>query len=598
MVAATTAITTTAAAMLATRVLSVASRAAGGASGPAGLVASLRQRRITACSSSGSRHSYATITGGEQDPSASADQSGENAESEVQQQPRVAPSVRTLVEAGVVVSPVRNSVRRRRAANKKPVTQELLAAVEEAEADAARKAGINTYVPPSPLADTAFTFQYRRARARLWTPTAIELRQAEDTDLTAWQDAQIQSYADSLQSEPEKHAAYSTLSREEQLDFALYPTWQAMSEEDRTEGILRMRFDCARKLGWRRGFSAGFPYLTTDVAIEHQDDADMLAQLSIPQVPAEADSTVRALLERIHSGKDAADALAAQRELLRLDEERAWASFKALPESVRLAEEREAWTNRDRSRIYLDDTPASSVCLKRLPRWFPQPQRAGTLNFLPNIIVRLVRNYTPPGQDYDVWKATFRIPLSMHKHALRSYLLAIYGLRTTWARSMIYRSKLVREGGGRLSAGSKRTFKKVEVGLLEPFLWPGVNPTFLANRMLVHEMQFEAQRAYMKMTRTARWRASRSADPLLEQVNEGVQHGVLEGSDAAKLVKIKPRVMTKSGGIPTAKHGRILAMLLQKKTEREAEIRGIVAERAVAADSGSTASAQQPAAAQ
>ncbi|CAD6911032.1 unnamed protein product [Tilletia laevis] len=487
---------------------------------------------------------------------------------------RQAPTVRMLAEAGLVVNPIRTQTRRRRNAGKKPVTQKLLAQMEAQH--------IIPTQPASPLADTVFNALYRRCRARLWVPTPSDARLPQDTDMQAWLDTQLDAYVDSLSSEPEKLAAFEALSSEEQLDFALLPTWQALDESEQREAHIRVRFEAARKLGWRRGFSSGFPYLTQDALPEGGEDAEMLAQLQLPALSSEADSTVRALLKRVHTAKNTADVLAAHRELFKLDEARAWASWQAMPEPARLAEQQDVWTNRDRSRIYIDNTPGSSVCLKTMPRWFNTPQRAGPLNFLPNILVRLVRNYTASGEKYDVWKATFRVPLSMHKHALRSYLLAIYGLRTTWARSMIYRSKLTRSarGGGVKRPGKDRTYKKVEVGLLEPFLWPGVNPSFLPNRMLVHEMRFEAQRAYMKMTRTARWRARRTADPLLDALTEGVQHGVLDGAAAVEMGKVRPRVMAKGNGIPTAKHGRILAMLLERKREREGEIRKIVEERA------------------
>ncbi|KAE8233227.1 hypothetical protein CF326_g1735 [Tilletia indica] len=502
-----------------------------------------------------------------------------------QQLPRQTPTVKMLAEAGLVVTPLRTKTRRRWNAGKLPVTQKLLAAMEATNA---------LPTPPlSPLSNIVFPILYRRCRARLWIPTAREARQAPDADMVAWTDAQIDAYADSISSDTEKLAAFEALSPEEQLDLALLPSWQSLDEAEQRAAHIRVRFEAARKLGWRRGFSSGFPHVNEDVLPEGSEDAEMLAQLQVPALSSEADSTVRALLERIHKAKDSKDVLAAHRELFKLDEERAWASWQALPETTRFAEEQDVWTNRDRSRIYIDNTPGSSVCLKQMPRWFGTPQRAGPLNFLPNITVRLVRNYTPQGQNYDVWKATFRVPLSMHKHALRSYLLAIYGLRTTWTRSMIYRSKLTRSvrGGGTLRPGKDRTYKKVEVGLLEPFLWPGVNPTFLPNRMLVHEMRFEAQRAYMKMTRTARWRARRTADPLRDNVAEAVQHGVLDGPTALNMVKQTPRIMAKGNGIPTAKHGRILAMLLQKKRDREAEIQKIVAERAGAVAAAAAAGA-------
>ncbi|KAK0566320.1 hypothetical protein OC861_003321 [Tilletia horrida] len=510
-----------------------------------------------------------------------------------------------LAEAGVIVSPVHVSnrperVQRIKNKKKKYITQDLLANLERSEAAAQTRSAVETGFtkPPSALADIKFPILFRKCRSKLWVPTAAEAKLPADTDMQAWLQSQLNDFSQELSSDPERLAAFEALSPQEQIDLVLLPTWQSLSDAEQNEAFIRARFQCARKLGWRRGYSAGFPTFSSvqqstgenSAQASDADDANLRAELSIPEVDEATLATVEALLKRIRTGSDKADQLLAQRELFQLDEERAWKSWVSLPDSVRVAEEREAWQNRDRSRIFIDDTPGSSVCLYKLARWFETPQRAGPLNFLPNTIVRLVRNHTPPGTDYDVWKATFRVPLSMHKHALRSYLLAIYGLQTTWARSMIYRSKLIRSvrSGGSLRPGKDRTFKKVEVGLLEPFLWPGVAPEFLSSRMMVHEMKFESARAYMKMTRTARWRARRAADPQYDAVKEAVQSGLLPPSSASAPAYLKTQVSTKSGGIPTAKHNRILSLLLQKKLSRDAEIRQIMQERATAPSSSSS----------
>ncbi|TFY62279.1 hypothetical protein EVJ58_g3964 [Rhodofomes roseus] len=79
-----------------------------------------------------------------------------------------------------------------------------------------------------------------------------------------------------------------------------------------------------------------------------------------------------------------------------------------------------------------------------------QEQVVGQKIYLPNIIIRLVRNHTPPGQPYNPYEATFRLPPSMTKTDLRSYLSAVYGVKTT----------------------AHKTYKRAVVGLVEPFYYP------------------------------------------------------------------------------------------------------------------------------
>jgi large subunit ribosomal protein L23 len=88
--------------------------------------------------------------------------------------------------------------------------------------------------------------------------------------------------------------------------------------------------------------------------------------------------------------------------------------------------------------------------------------------YLPNIIFRLVRNNTPPGQPYNPYEATFRIPNSVTKTDVRSYLSAVYGVETTYIRTDNYFSPVYR--------GNKRkafkTYKRAVVGLVDPFYYP------------------------------------------------------------------------------------------------------------------------------
>ncbi|KDQ26869.1 hypothetical protein PLEOSDRAFT_1043921, partial [Pleurotus ostreatus PC15] len=92
--------------------------------------------------------------------------------------------------------------------------------------------------------------------------------------------------------------------------------------------------------------------------------------------------------------------------------------------------------------------------------------------YLPNIIFRLVRNQTPPGKPYNPFEATFRVPLSITKTDVRSYLLSVYGVKTTYIRTDIYRSPLHRTATGSYTTKSHKTYKRAVVGLIDPFYYP------------------------------------------------------------------------------------------------------------------------------
>ncbi|KIY53007.1 hypothetical protein FISHEDRAFT_34153 [Fistulina hepatica ATCC 64428] len=90
--------------------------------------------------------------------------------------------------------------------------------------------------------------------------------------------------------------------------------------------------------------------------------------------------------------------------------------------------------------------------------------------YLPNIVFRLVRNHTPEGQPYNPYEATFRVPRSVTKVDIRSYLLAMYGVQTTYIRTDNYIGDL-----RRAQVGKERkhpAYKRAVVGLAEPFYYP------------------------------------------------------------------------------------------------------------------------------
>lgn len=93
--------------------------------------------------------------------------------------------------------------------------------------------------------------------------------------------------------------------------------------------------------------------------------------------------------------------------------------------------------------------------------------------YLPNIIFRLVPNHTPPGQPYNPFEATFRIPQSITKTDIRSYLLSVYGVETTFIRTDNYLSPIYRAGDGSWTRKkAHKTYKRAVVGLVKPFYYP------------------------------------------------------------------------------------------------------------------------------
>jgi large subunit ribosomal protein L23 len=92
--------------------------------------------------------------------------------------------------------------------------------------------------------------------------------------------------------------------------------------------------------------------------------------------------------------------------------------------------------------------------------------------YLPNIVFRLVRNQTAPGQPYNPYEATFRIPQSVTKTDVRSLLLAVYGVETTYIRTDNYISPLYRSKIGTSERRPYKTYKRAVVGLVDPFYYP------------------------------------------------------------------------------------------------------------------------------
>lgn len=112
--------------------------------------------------------------------------------------------------------------------------------------------------------------------------------------------------------------------------------------------------------------------------------------------------------------------------------------------------------------------------------------------YLPNIIFRMVRNFTPPGKPYNPYEATFRIPQSLTKTDIRSYLLSVYGVETTYIRTDNYLSPIFRDRRNVRVTKPHKTYKRTVVGLVEPFAPP------LAMEELPNVEMRESQQKYLE----------------------------------------------------------------------------------------------------
>ncbi|KAN0137113.1 hypothetical protein V8E53_005110 [Lactarius tabidus] len=107
------------------------------------------------------------------------------------------------------------------------------------------------------------------------------------------------------------------------------------------------------------------------------------------------------------------------------------------------------------------------------PSGATETQVVGEKVYLPNIIFRLVPNFTPPGKPYNPYEATFRIPQSVTKTDVRAFLAAVYGVQTTYIRTDNYIAPLRRSWNASWVSGkSYNTYKRAVVGLVEPFYYP------------------------------------------------------------------------------------------------------------------------------
>lgn len=409
---------------------------------------------------------------------------------------------------------------------------------------------------------------------------------------------------------PSSRKSFSKLEDEEKKDEVFKLVWTSLTNEERDQANVRAGFECIRRVGWRKGFTSGYPLgmKEGEEVLKGRED-QLKALLPYPNSVSKSQEITTKLVE-------------AKRNLEISEESSAYKAWLSLTPLERLQEEKGTWEMRDRGKLYLSGSnrkknSQDEVLTKVLgtfhPRWYAQPIRTGELIFLPNVLVRLVKNSTPQNEAYDPWKATFRIPYSMHKHALKSYLLSIYGLRVTWIRTMIYRSSRARlaPGGARdyRSRGfGRRNFKKAEVGLLEPFVFPEIGERFLREKLLGDEMEIERMAGMIQLRGGKRWRGKRlpdvyanGQDQKVETMGTDVHHDTsakeaeteiivstsnVEGETVQRMEHLKggkkdrlanrPKLLTRGRGIPTARHSRILQMLGWKREEREEKIKEIM----------------------
>lgn len=158
--------------------------------------------------------------------------------------------------------------------------------------------------------------------------------------------------------------------------------------------------------------------------------------------------------------------------------------------------------------------------------WTPEGEKdlevVGRKIYLPNLIFTLVRNHTPEGQPYNPYEATFRVPQSVTKTDIRSYLSAVYGVKTTYIRTDNYGQKLNRIGD--IKAGA---YKRAVVGLVEPFYFPKAiedmnaearqeREDWLEENFKIKESQDLVKREMLRMSRAHsggwRWRTGVTAN--------------------------------------------------------------------------------------
>ncbi|KAF9052258.1 hypothetical protein BDZ89DRAFT_1056611 [Hymenopellis radicata] len=158
--------------------------------------------------------------------------------------------------------------------------------------------------------------------------------------------------------------------------------------------------------------------------------------------------------------------------------------------------------------------------------------------YLPNVVFILTRNHTPPGEPYNPYEATFRVPLNITKTDVRSYLHAVYGVETTYIRTDVYRPSNPSRG----QPQTKKAYKRAVVGLVDPFYYP--------NR--VEDMSEEGQKEFYEKLEES-WR---------------VQEGKLERklNVMQRTWPVRPGTVIRN---PLRQRDKILAKIAERRLSRE-----------------------------
>ncbi|KAJ2918636.1 hypothetical protein MD484_g1754, partial [Candolleomyces efflorescens] len=160
--------------------------------------------------------------------------------------------------------------------------------------------------------------------------------------------------------------------------------------------------------------------------------------------------------------------------------------------------------------------------------------------YLPNIEFKLVRNHTPTGQPYNPYEATFRIVKSITKTDIRSYLDAVYGVKTTYIRTDNYYAPEDRRRGKM----AHRSYKRAVVGLVDPFYYPH----------RVEDMEPEKKKERLE------WLDKEfSITPMQELRREEILRQSIGHGSAA--FRYNPKVATR--------RSKILALVAERKLKRE-----------------------------
>ncbi|KIL69452.1 hypothetical protein M378DRAFT_8099 [Amanita muscaria Koide BX008] len=168
--------------------------------------------------------------------------------------------------------------------------------------------------------------------------------------------------------------------------------------------------------------------------------------------------------------------------------------------------------------------------------------------YLPNVIIRLVRNQTPPGQPYNPYEATFRVPRSVTKTDIRSYLMAVYGVQTTYIRTDNYISAIYPRIGHKRKAF--KTYKRAVVGLVDPFYYP-------------HRLEDMVEE---KRQEREKW---------IEENYQIQQHRAIQKYELLRMTKGGSKGWNFKEPLAT-KRSHILRLVAERRGKREALVSGIV----------------------